>query len=253
MLTQVALQLPGDTACNSENFSRLRAMQASSSVSATALPIPAFNKLTGKRVVLASASPRRAQLLAAVGLTPEIVPSTFEENLPKSEFRDDAAYEYPVETAASKGIEVYHRLSQDVNPPDFVIAADTIVLKDGEILEKPIDKNDALRMLQDLNDGKCEVVTGVALVHPILTAPGYVVRRLTEKATVHFGHSSLELLTAYAESGEGLDRAGAFAIQGLGGLFVRAIEGDWNTVVGFPIYSFFAFLHELAEDGELDV
>ncbi|PWN99200.1 hypothetical protein FA09DRAFT_329130, partial [Tilletiopsis washingtonensis] len=92
------------------------------------------------------------------GLHPECVPSTFKEDLAKADFLDGdgALYEYAVETAACKAREVYERLvKQDgMNPPDLVIAADTIVLKDKVILEKPRDKVDQLRMLAELNDGE---------------------------------------------------------------------------------------------------
>lgn len=89
------------------------------------------------------------------GLHPEIIPSTFEENLPKSEFVGAAAYEYPAETAAKKAIEVYKRLVEQCpdDPPDLVIGADTVIVKDEEILEKPVEPLENMRMLAELNDG----------------------------------------------------------------------------------------------------
>lgn len=80
------------------------------SVSSSALKSPAFNILKNRRIVLASSSPRRLDLLASLGIHPEVIPSTFEENLPKSDFKGAAAYEYPVETGARKALEVYKRL-----------------------------------------------------------------------------------------------------------------------------------------------
>jgi septum formation protein len=189
------------------------------------------------------------------------VPSTFKEDLAKADFLDGdgALYEYAVETAACKAREVYERLvKQDgMNPPDLVIAADTIVLKDKVILEKPRDKVDQLRMLAELNDGEvriylaplrtpllpfpppplplrnstfsadmtlrrraracgeqqCEVITGISIIHPILSAPGFKVRSLTERTSVHFAHNSHATLQAYVDCEEGLDRAGGFAVQ----------------------------------------
>lgn len=93
-------------------------------VAKDAMRIPLLNRLAGKRVILASASPRRQQILASIGLHPEVVPSTFEENLPKSEFIGPAAFEYPVETSSRKAVEVYERLvTQDPDdPPDLIIA-----------------------------------------------------------------------------------------------------------------------------------
>jgi len=145
------------------------------------------------------------------------------------------------------------------NAPDLVIGADTVVLTHAqpstseisysvlpevnqELLEKPISKEDNLRMLLDLNGGVCEVVTGVSVVYPVLTSPGYSIRSIDERSLVYFADSPPHIVEAYAESGEGIDRAGGFAIQGLGGILIRKIEGDHHNVVGFPAASFFQLL-----------
>ena len=224
-------------------------------VSKNALESPVFNRLAGKRIILASASPRRVEILASVGLHPEVVPSQFKEDLPKSEFAGDGAFEYPVHTASHKATEVYERLVNDSphDPPDMVIGADTVVVFGEEILEKPIDATDNLRMLAELNGNAAEVVTAVAFVHPILQAPGFKVRTLCEKTTVQFAENPASLLKAYVDDGEGVDRAGGFAIQGRGALLVKGIQGDYNNVVGFPLQSAHAMLHHLIEDEELDL
>jgi len=176
-------------------------------------------------------------------------------------------YEYPVSTATEKAVEVYERLvrEQPDDGPDLVIGADTVVLSHHtpsvsttlqtavqdtrpEILEKPQTKAENLRMLLELNGGACEVVTGVTLVYPIVTAPGYAIKSIDERTVVHFADNSLRTLQAYADSGEGVDRAGGFAIQGLGGLLIRKIDGDYSNVVGFPSASFFKFLDLLVEE-----
>ncbi|KAI0363862.1 Maf/Ham1 [Pilatotrama ljubarskyi] len=231
-----------------------------------ALKIPALEKLVGKRVILASNSPRRREILQTFGLAPEIIPSTFEETLPFGGFQDP--HEYPVATATHKAVEVYERLVNE-NPddaPDLVIAADTVVLTHPppglsstprfvdempppqDILEKPMNKEDNMRMLLDLNGGVCEVVTGVSVVFPVLEAPGYKIKSIEERTLVHFAQNENALLEAYVESGEGIDRAGGFAIQGLGGMLVSKIEGDYQNVVGFPAASFFKFLDVLIEE-----
>ncbi|CAO1621984.1 unnamed protein product [Parajaminaea phylloscopi] len=222
-------------------------------VGSRALNSPAFNALKGRRVILASSSPRRRQILESIGIHPEVIPSTFEEDLPKSAFTGAKAFEYPVETGAHKAMEVYKRLLEECpdDPPDLVIAADTVVVKGEEIMEKPTDPVDHARMLAELNDGECQVITGVSIVHPTLVQPGYILRSLSEITKVHFAASPVEVLEAYVASGEGSDRAGGFAIQERGGLLVKGIEGDWNNVVGFPLFSFCAFLHELVDSGEL--
>ncbi|KZP00484.1 Maf-like protein [Calocera viscosa TUFC12733] len=239
-----------------------------------ALRTPAFVKLAGKRVVLASNSPRRREILRVVGLEPEVVPSTFAEDLGHAGF--ESPYEYPVATATHKAVEVYERLVKEdpEDPPDLVIAADTVVLSSvtmsapgasgavtvsggggagqpmPEILEKPSSQADNLRMLLDLNGQKCEVVTGVTIVYPVLVAPGYVIKSIDERSLVHFADSPIHLLEAYVDSKEGLDRAGGFAVQGLGGLLVARIEGDYNNVVGFPATSFFHWLEALIDEDE---
>ncbi|KAI0077807.1 Maf/Ham1 [Panus rudis PR-1116 ss-1] len=233
-----------------------------------ALRTPGVNKLVGKRVILASNSPRRKEILRTFGLEPEVVPSTFEETLSHSSFED--VHEYPVATATHKAVEVYERLVRE-NPddaPDLVIAADTVVLTHPspglsttpfadapmgrqDILEKPLDKDDNLRMLLDLNGGVCEVVTGVSLVYPVLEAPGYKIKSIDERSLVYFADNSEQLLKAYVESGEGIDRAGGFAVQGLGGMLIRKVDGDYQNVVGFPAASFFKFL-DLLEEEEQD-
>jgi len=230
-----------------------------------ALKAPGIEILKGKRVVLASNSPRRKEILKNFGLDPEVVPSTFDETLPHSSFEN--VHEYPVATATHKAVEVYTRMVQQDpdDPPDLVIGADTVVLTHIEtggfggdssllpqsrpdILEKPTSKDDNLRMLLDLNGGVCEVVTGVTLVYPILTAPGYQIKSIDERTLVYFADCSPTLLESYASSGEGVDRAGGFAIQGLAGMLVRKIEGDYNNVVGFPATSFFKFLDMLVDE-----
>ena len=189
------------------------------------------------------------------GLHPEVVPSTFKEDLPKSEFIGDGVFEYPVHTASCKALEVYERLVNDspANPPDLVIGADTVVVANEQILEKPLDKTDNLRMLADLSGNSVTVITGVAFVHPILTSPGYKVRSLCEQTRVQFADVPADILQAYVEHGEGHDRAGGFAIQGKGAMLIKGIEGDYNNVVGFPLFSFMDLLHELVEDEELDL
>ncbi|EJD41891.1 Maf/Ham1 [Auricularia subglabra TFB-10046 SS5] len=237
-----------------------------------ALAMPGTTKLHGKRFVLASASPRRKQILETFGLKPEIVASEFAEDLSHGAFEN--LYEYPTATATEKAVAVYVKLvdADPGNPPDLVIGADTIVLAhpvpptrhvdssadlnaQPEVLEKPNSKTDNLRMLLDLNGKVCEVVTGVTVVYPILTAPGYGVKSMEERTLVHFAENPVALLQAYADSGEGADRAGGFAIQGAGGALIAKIDGDYNNVVGFPGASFLRFLNLLVEEEDdfLDV
>ncbi|KAK7048345.1 Maf/Ham1-domain-containing protein [Favolaschia claudopus] len=240
-------------------------MSSSNSVLPHALKTTAIKKLTGKRVILASASPRRKDILRVYGIAPEIIPSTFQEDLSVHSFEN--IYEYPVATATHKAVEVYERLveTDPDNGPDLIIAADTVVLTHAqpsttqtsydmlptikqELLEKPSSKEDNLRMLMDLNGGVCEVVTGLVVVYPVLSSPGYKISSIDERSLVYFADNPRELIAAYVESGEGLSVAGGFAIQGNGGVLVRKVDGDYNNVVGFPAASFFRLLDMLVEE-----
>ena len=199
-------------------------------------------------IVLASASPRRVQILnEQLGLNTVVMPSFFEENLVKSEY---TPHEYVRENALQKALEVYNRLSEDDRPPSCVIGADTVVVLGNEVLEKPKDKADAAAMLARLSAaGSHTVCTGVALVYcdnkersEVDDGLPVVVNSFVETTQVSFAVLSPELIEAYVETGEPLDKAGAYGIQGLGGSFVTGIQGDYLNVVGFPMHRFCAEL-----------
>nr|XP_031301912.1 probable bifunctional dTTP/UTP pyrophosphatase/methyltransferase protein isoform X2 [Camelus dromedarius] len=164
---------------------------------------PVIGKLLHKHVVLASASPRRQEILSNAGLRFEVVPSRFKEKLCKASFPTPSAY--AVETAKQKALEVARRMHQkDLRAPDVVIGADTIVTIGGLILEKPVDKQDAYRMLSRLNGKEHSVFTGVAIVH-CSDRDGRLhteVLDFYEETTVKFSELSEELLREYIDSGE---------------------------------------------------
>ena len=163
---------------------------------------------------------------ASQGLEPEVVASTFNETLPHGQFADELS-QYAVATATEKAVEVYTRLveqSPDA-PPDMVIGADTIIMCDGQILEKPGSRAENLRMLLELNGRAHDVVTAVTVIWPILANPGYGTASLCETTHVHFAEHERTMLEAYCDAGEGVDRAGGYAIQGRGALLVQRIEG----------------------------
>lgn len=96
----------------------------------------------------------------------------------------------------------------------------------------------------------CEVVTGVSVLFPVLQSPGYKIQSIDERTLVYFADNDKKLIEKYVEGGEGVDRAGGFAVQGLGGLLIRKVEGDYNNVVGFPAASFYKLLEALIEEDE---
>ncbi|XP_025910756.1 N-acetylserotonin O-methyltransferase-like protein isoform X2 [Apteryx rowi] len=200
---------------------------------------PVLGKLVSKRVVLASASPRRQEILTNAGLRFEVVPSWFKETLEKSSFA--APYEYAIETAKQKALEVANRMHvKHLRTPDIVIGADTIVTVDEQILEKPVDKQDAYRMLSRLSGKEHSVFTGVAIVH-CSSKDDQLETEVTdfyEETKVKFSDLSEELLWEYIHSGEPMDKAGGYGIQALGGMLVEYVHGDFLNVVGFPLNHF---------------
>jgi len=226
------------------------------------LNIPALNALRGRRVILASASPRRKQLLAQIGLTNiEVIPSTFAENLPKTL----TPFEYVLETATQKALLSYRREiesshSDDGGRPDpaLIIAADTIVVGAlGEILEKPRSEAEHVAMLQMLRGQRAHrVYTAVACVAPLASArdPGYALETAVEETGVRFAADlSDEMILAYVRTREGADKAGGYGIQGLGAILVERIEGTWDNVVGLPLRATLQVIERVLQpEGEVD-
>ncbi|KAL2756749.1 hypothetical protein ACRALDRAFT_1075588 [Sodiomyces alcalophilus JCM 7366] len=209
------------------------------------LKLPILEHLKSKRVILASASPRRKALLAQVGLTNlEILPSTLPEDLPKTA----GPHEYVAATARQKALSVYKTAAEtqlaSIPDPDLVIAADTVIVsRDGRILEKPRSEADHVRMLRLLRDSVSHhVLTAVCVVAPREDArhPGYEVASHTEQTKVVFVQEGDglpdDVIEAYVKTREGADKAGGYAVQGIGGMvLVDKIEGSFDNVIGLPV------------------
>jgi septum formation protein len=175
-------------------------------------------------LVLASASPRRQQILEQLGLAFRVIPSGFDETLLPGE--TPAAHAERL--ALGKAAEVVAQL-QRAGEAACVLAADTIVVLGDEVLGKPRDDDDALRMLLGLSDQTHRVLTGVAVC-----APNAPARSQVFSTDVRFRKLTRESASAYVASGEGRDKAGSYAIQGLGAGLVREISGSYTNVVGLP-------------------
>lgn len=178
-------------------------------------------------LVLASASPRRSALLSQIGLTFKIHPSDIVEP-PLNVYTNKPVSEVTQELALLKATSVTQYYDHGL-----IIGADTLVSLDGELLGKPVDDADASVMLTRLSGACHEVVTGVALID---AATGEN-RIWTETTHVYFRQLQTAEITAYIESGETSDKAGAYGIQGRGAAFVRRIEGCYFNVVGLPLAS----------------
>lgn len=167
-------------------------------------------------LVLASGSPRRRQLLEMLGIPVEVRPS----HVPESPAPGEPPRAYAERLAREKAAAV---------PGPVVLGADTTVVVEGEMLEKPADAADALRMLRRLQGRTHEVITAVALK----TAGGTLVA--TDVTAVTFRPADDDFLRAYVATGEPMDKAGAYGIQGYGAALVERIEGDFFGVMGLPV------------------
>ncbi|HEX8028524.1 MAG TPA: Maf family protein [Vicinamibacterales bacterium] len=173
-----------------------------------------------RQIILASRSPRRSELLTAAGISFEVLAADIDET--PRDHEDPAAY---VERLAVEKARAVFALRPDAR----VLGADTTVTIDGEILGKPVDEEDALRMLHLLNGRPHDVHTGVALV----SAAG--VRSAIDTTRVWFSVMTDADISWYVATGEPVDRAGAYAIQGFASRFIPRIEGSYSNVVGLPV------------------
>ncbi len=181
------------------------------------------------KIVLASASPRRRELMAGLGLDYTVLVSGVEEQVTERE-----PAKVVEELSAQKARDVLQKLlSADSQEELLVIGADTIVAVDGQILGKPTSMKDAAEMLGWLSGRRHQVYTGVTLYHH---NQGESHRHTFHECTqVQFYPMTEEEIGWYISTGEPMDKAGAYGIQGLGGRFIRAIEGDYSNVVGLPV------------------
>jgi septum formation protein len=186
--------------------------------------------VSGARVrtplVLASASPRRAELLERVGLDFEVVVPAIDEGVQSHE----PALRYVARVAAAKAARV-----AELRPDAVVLAADTAVVLDGMVLGKPADAVDAARMLGQLSGRTHQVLTAVHLAGPDRGTDGRTEEAEVTIAEVTIADLGDTEIAAYIATGEPLDKAGAYAVQGIGAALVTRVEGDPTTVIGLPL------------------
>lgn len=176
------------------------------------------------RIVLASASPRRSELLRQVGVDFKVkLKETNEDcNLIKP-------YDYVKDLSLRKAMAVFKSLDESEAKDTVVIGADTVVYHDGKILLKPKDREDAFNIIKELSGNTHQVYTGVALV----TYKRVV--NFSEKTDVYVYTLSDDIINDYVNTKEPYDKAGAYGIQGLFGAYIKGIDGDYNNVVGLPV------------------
>jgi septum formation protein len=187
------------------------------------------------RLVLASQSPRRRELLQSVGLAADVRPARTDEGVRPGERPSD----YVRRVAREKAHAV------EAAPGEVVLAADTAVVLGGEILGKPGDPEDARRMLRALSGRTHAVLTGVHARRPAAPGAEGAEDSLLVSTAVRFATLSEAQVAWYAATGEPLDKAGAYALQGVGGAFVRGVAGSVSNVVGLPLAETLALLARL--------
>jgi septum formation protein len=190
--------------------------------------LPVKSKLM---LVLASASPRRQELLRNAGISFTVQAADIDE----SPLADEKAEQCVLRLAREKALAVAR-----LRPQDRVLGADTIVVVDGAILGKPRDAADAARVLRLLSGRTHEVITGVCLME----AGGSEVSVASETTRVRMNELSDAEIEAYVASGEPMDKAGAYAIQGMASRWIPRIEGDYSNVVGLPVALVYRMLRE---------
>jgi len=206
--------------------------------------INALNASTKWRVVLASKSPRRQEILRNLGIEFDVVASTFEENFSKEGLK---GHEYAIFTAREKAKEVYFRTTREQEQEEqkkkeesnlIVISADTVVESFGNILEKPRDIQDARAMMESHSNNSHKVHTGVCIAYNTNEKTIPELKHFSETTIVNFAEIERKEVDAFLATNEWTDKAGGYGIQGYASSFVKGIEGDYFNVVGFPVHAF---------------
>lgn len=186
-----------------------------------------------KKIVLASSSPRRENLLRLIGLDFIVYPSNIEED-------DGEDKKSPKEVVLKNALEKARVVSQNFSEA-IIISADTVVVLDGKILGKPKDKESAINILKKLRGKTHQVFTGVV----VWEMPENRYFTKVVKSLVKMRDYSIEEIINYVETGEPLDKAGAYGIQGKGALLIEKIEGDYYNIVGLPLASLYLLLKKV--------
>ncbi|MBR7111719.1 MAG: septum formation protein Maf [Clostridia bacterium] len=179
------------------------------------------------RIVLASKSPRRREILTMLGVKFDIVTADTDEH---STITDPAALVEELALRKGRAVRELLQARGEWNNDTLIIASDTVVAAGCEILGKPEDEADAARMLRALQGSAHHVISGIALIKGEKEIADH------DKTAVHFSPMTEEEILWYATSGEPLDKAGAYAVQGLASLFIKGLSGDYFNVVGLPVY-----------------
>lgn len=181
--------------------------------------------------ILASASPRRKQLLSTIVSVYDIIPSDIDENKIKQTEKDPK--ELAKKLAYAKAYSVFENKYKE-NNEYTVVGSDTLVAYGNIILGKPHDKNDAIRMLKLLQGNSHDVYTGTTII--IKKEHSIIFKTAVNKSTVYFKNMSYYDICSYVDTKEPLDKAGAYAVQGVGKVYLKGFDGDYNSIVGLDTH-----------------
>jgi septum formation protein len=194
------------------------------------------------RIVLASKSPRRREILSMLGLKFDIVSADADES---SDITDPAQLVRELSLRKARATKALLEQRGEWNDDTLIIASDTVVAAEGAILGKPRDEADAARMLTLLSGSTHQVISGVSLLYGALECADF------DATSVHFCDMTSAEIEDYVSSGEPMDKAGAYAVQGLASVYIKGLEGDYFNVVGLPVHKLSTMLCELLGVGLL--
>jgi len=194
-------------------------------------------KAQEQNLILVSASPRRRELLKRLGFQFEVKPADVDERA--------IEYKSPRELAMKAAYQKVLSKASELTPSSILVGCDTIVVLDGTVFGKPANADEALQMLRTLSGRRHSVISGVA----VKATPSSVLLDV-EESYITFRELSEREIREYVESGEPMDKAGAYAIQGGARAFVEKIEGDYWNVVGLPIHKLLDMLSQYMDVGE---
>jgi septum formation protein len=201
-----------------------------------------------KRLVLASVSPRRKELLGVLGIDFETIPSEIEEHVEVGMAPEQVAVHLAVQKATTVKDRIFATCPADQRRIQserlVVLGADTLVVLGSTILGKPSSKEAASEMLSLLSGKVHEVCTGVALIYFDKSSEGMILRTVCERSLVSMRILAAEEIEAYISTGESMDKAGAYAVQGIAAAFVEKIDGCFSNVIGLPMTKTVSLLRE---------
>jgi septum formation protein len=196
-----------------------------------------------KKLILASQSPRRKELLTQLGYQFTVQASEIDESLQEAE----TAHDYVQRLAKQKAQFIHAALSSEAQINSFVLGSDTTVVLNGQILGKPESEDDCIQTLSLLSNSQHQVLTGIALA----SNTGVEVKVI--KTDVVFKTLTIAEIKAYWLTGEPQDKAGSYGIQGIAGQFVKTMSGSYSAVVGLPLYETAKLLTNAGFTGAIDV